>query len=153
MVNNNIVLENARLIFRNFSGKPSKFNSAGNRNFCVILDPDTAQQMADEGWNVKWPKGDDDSLKPYIQVAVSFEHIQPKIWLVTSSGKTQVNEETVDSLDWAEMENVDLIIRPYNWEVNGKVGVKAYVKSMYVTIAEDELEKKYRVSDEDDLDY
>lgn len=153
MVNDNIVLENARLIFRNFSGKPSKYNSAGNRNFCVILDPETAQQMADDGWNVKWPKTDDDNLKPFIQISVSFEHIKPKIWLITSTGRTQVTEETVDSLDWAEMANVDLIINPYNWKVNGKVGVKAYVKSMFITIAEDELEKKYRVSDEDDMNY
>ena len=61
-----------------------------------------------------------------------------------------MTDETVSVLDYAEIENVDVIVRPYVWEVNGKSGVKAYVKNMYVTIAENEFEKKYRNLDEED---
>jgi hypothetical protein len=68
----------------------------------------------------------------------------PKITLITGTGRQFLDEDTVNILDWAEFEAVDLIVRPYNWELNGKKGVKAYLKTMYVTIVEDELAKKYR---------
>ena len=145
MVKNNIIIENARIGFRNFSGKEGKFNPAGRRNFCVFLDFDLGLTMEQDGWNVRWlePRDPDENKQPYLQVAVSFDNIPPKMLIVSSKGKTILDAESVSILDWAEISEVDLIIRPYNWDVNGKAGVKAYVKSMYVTIAEDEFEAKY----------
>lgn len=145
MVKNNIVIENAQIGFRNFSGNAGKFNPAGRRNFCVFLDNDLGKVLENDGWNVRWlqPKDEADEPKPYLQVAVSYDNIPPKIVLVTKKGKTVLDEQSVSILDWAEISCVDLIIRPYNWEVSGKGGVKAYVKSMYVSIVEDEFESKY----------
>ena len=146
MLNKNIIIENARIGFRNFSGKEGKYNPAGRRNFCVFLDSKIAEELIGDGWNIRYlePRDPDDDKQAYLQVAVNFSNITPKIIVITSKNKTTLEESTVNMLDWAEIENVDLIIRPYNWDVNGKSGVKAYIKSMYVTLVEDEFEKKYR---------
>lgn len=147
MANNNKAFEDIRICFRNFSGKPSQFNSEGNRNFCMIFnDPNEAEQMRADGWNVKYlqPREEGDEPTPYMQVKVSFGPYPPKIVMITSGGQTLLDEDSVALLDAAEIVHVDLIVRPYTWHVRGQSGVKAYAKAMYVTIAEDEFEKKYR---------
>lgn len=146
MVNTNIKIENARVRFKNFSGKEGKYNPAGRRNFCVLLDEEDAQSLFEEGWNVKYLQPKDkngDDPQAYLPVAVSYANIPPKVYLVTSKQKTLLDEETIGMLDWGEFESFDLVIRPYNYDVNGKTGVKAYLKTLYANLVEDEFADKY----------
>lgn len=145
MVNNNLVIENATILFRNFSGEASKYNRKGDRNFCVYLDPEVASSLKNDGWTIRYTKqrDEDDIPRPYMQVKVSFDNIPPQIILVTRKNKKALNDSNVEMLDWAELERVDLIIRPYNWSVDGKHGVKGYLKTGYFTIVEDEFAERY----------
>ncbi len=141
-------MEDARVIFRNFAGKEGMYNREGDRNFCVLLEPDLAEAMAKDGWNIKTlkPREDDESQDgtPYLQISVGFKGRPPHIVMITSRGRVDLGEEEVELLDWADIRTADLIVRPYNWgPINGKTGVKAYLKSIFITIEEDELDLKY----------
>lgn len=140
-----VTLEGVDIMFRNFAGKEGQYNREGDRNFAVKLDHETAEMLAADGWNVKTlePREEGDEPTPYIPVAVRFDVVPPTVMMITSTGRARLDEETVAVLDYANIENVDLIIRAYEWSVNGKSGRKAYLKSLYATIEEDELERKY----------
>lgn len=141
-----LVIENAHLFSKNFSGKEGQYNPAGRRNFCVFIDdPDLARDMEEDGWNIKWLNPKDEGAEPraFIQVAVSYKNIPPKVVIISSRGQTVLNEDEINMLDWAEVENFDVSINPSSWEVNGNRGIKGYLKSIYATIVEDELDAKY----------
>lgn len=140
-------IENATIIWKNFAGAPDKFHSQGGyRKFNVIIDdPDEAQKLNDDGWNIKVrpPREEGDSPLFTLEVAVSFMNYPPKIIMMTSTNKVELDEDSVECLDTADILSADLIISPYNYDVNGKKGIKAYLKTAYITIEEDRFAAKY----------
>jgi hypothetical protein len=143
------MVEDARIIFRNFAGKEGQYNREGDRNFAVVLPADIADQMLRDGWNVRFLDAREEGDEPtaYISVAVNFSNRPPRIMLLTSTSRTQLDEKSVEVLDWADIRTADLIARGYDWTVNGKTGTKAYLQSLFVTIEEDALERKYAIHD------
>lgn len=156
-VTSNIKIEDARLIFKNFQGKGSNYNKEGDKNFGVLIDDDLAKDLEADGWRIKYrpPREDDPEQheQAWLPVKVKFGMYPPIAVLITSRGKTRLDDETIGQLDWASIKTVDLIIRPYNYPAaNGRpAGVAAYLKSIYVTVNEDDLAIKYAdIPDADD---
>ena len=141
----------ARIGFKNFTGLEGAYNKEGERSFAVFLDDELAETLSADGWNVKYPKpreisGDEeDTRQPYLAVEVAFGKFPPKIVTITNDIPKVLSEEEVNTLDWLEIENVDLVINPYHWSVNGNSGVKAYLKAIYATIESDMFSQKYGI--------
>lgn len=138
-------IDDATIIFRNFMGKEGKYNREGDRNFCVLLENDIAEDLIREGWNIKHLRAreEGDTDQAYLQVSVSYRKIPPRIAMVTSRGKTMLEEDMVEILDLVEIAKIDLNINPYEWSVSGSSGKKAYLKTLYLTVLEDELDLRY----------
>lgn len=140
-----VIIRDAHIFKTNFAGKEiPPYNPAGRRNFLVSIDdPKVAEDMEKDGWNVKWPENPDEGKSPFISVAVNFSIRPPKIIVESSKGRTRIDEESVDMLDWAEITHVDLSINPRYWDDNGKQRIKAYLRTMRIVIFEDELERDF----------
>jgi hypothetical protein len=143
-----LTLRDVTVIFRNFNGAEKPFNPAGQRNFSILVDPASAADMLNDGWNIKHMKpreGDDpnEPLQAHLPVKVNFKGRPPSIVMVTSKGKTPLTEDMVGALDYVVFEKADLTINPYRWDVSGKQGITAYCKTLYVTIQEDPLDLEY----------
>ena len=129
-------IDNARIVYRNFAGEGSKFNREGDRNFAVIIeDEETAEALTKEGWNVKVkpPRDEDDTPFMFLPVKVKFNDRGPTVYLKSGNADpVKLNEENVRCIDEIDILSVNLDIRPYNWDVNGKEGRTAYLQSMLV---------------------
>ena len=148
MVTENLVLENAQLGrggFRNFAGEKTQFNPPGKRTFVVLLDEQNGHVLEEQGWHIRWrqPRDEQDDPVAMLTVEVKFGDYPPKIILISGTQRTPLDESNIAILDTAEIERCDLIVRPYNWSVNGNEGTKAYVKTMYVTLQEDDFGGRY----------
>lgn len=139
-------MEDVRLIWRNFEGREGLYNDFGKRNFSIVLDEMEALEMIEAGWAVKRkdPKEEGDLPLYHLPVKVNFRSKRPPILvMISSKGRTNLDETTCALIDFAELLKVDLILNPYHWDVSGKQGIKAYLKKVYVTIYEDFLDLKY----------
>lgn len=128
-------IDDARIIYRNFAGRGDKFNREGDRNFAVVIpDEGLANELTERGWNVKIkpPRDEDDTPFMFLPVKVKFNDRGPNIYLKTGDVQNRLDEESVGLIDNIDIVGVDLDVRPYDWEVNGKEGRTAYLQSMRV---------------------
>ena len=143
---NNINIEGAIVIWKNFSGERDKFNP-GKRGFSVVIDDAVmADELRNEGWNLKdrpLQEGADPSEQEWTLPVKLNMNRYTQVWLIVGNHKTLLDENTVAQLDVVDFVNCDISIRPYEWEMGGRAGITAYVDSMYVTIRENKFAEKY----------
>lgn len=147
----NLVIDNAKLIYRNFAGAAGPFNAAGVRSFSVRIETvEEAQALEALGWKIKYTKPREDGEPPafaaHLPVSLKYHPKvnPPRVRVITSRGQTNYDEEAIDVLDYMDIAKVDLIIRPFHWKLpSGSEGVKNMLSSIYITIREDELELRY----------
>ena len=152
-IRKNFLLEHAQLMwgsYKNFSGRATKYNRQGVRNFCLIIPDELAPQMQEDGWNVKIkaPRDEGDAPIYYISVNVSYGNTyfgDPTVVRMTSTTRVELTEETIGQLDEDEILEADVLIRPhFSVGDNGETRIKGYLKEMYVTV-QDSLADKYSV--------
>ena len=139
-------IDDAKIIFKNFEGRGDKFNRAGDRNFSLLIeDPNTADALVKEGWNVKIKPGRDEDEEPFMRlpVKVKFTEYGPNVYLRTGDRVNKLDEESISCLDDIDIESVNMDIRPYDWEVNGRTGRTAYLQSMEVVQRIDRFSARY----------
>ena len=143
---NNINIEGATIIWKNFSGERDRFNP-GKRGFSVVIDDEVmADELRQEGWNIKerpLQEGADPSEQEWTLPVKLNMNRYTQVWLIVGNHKTLLDENTVAQLDVVDIIDCDISIRPYEWEMSGRTGITAYVDSMYVTIRENKFAEKY----------
>lgn len=145
-------IDDAKIIFKNFEGRGDKFNREGDRNFSLLIeDPNTADALVKEGWNVKIKPGRDEDEEPFMRlpVKVKFTEYGPNVYLRTLDRVNKLDEESISCLDNIDIESVNMDIRPYDWEVNGRTGRTAYLQSMEVVQRIDRFSARYGGNDID----
>lgn len=133
-----LMIEDAKLLFTNFAGSPTRYNSeGGKREFSVALPLNLVEDLEKDGWNVKYRKNADggfDPERPYLGVKVSYKFRAPAIWLITGGRKQLMTEDTVGTLDNITIKTADMVIHPSVYDVRGQQGISAYVKELYVVM-------------------
>lgn len=149
-----ITVRDAKMAKRNFEGRATKFKEAGPdaRGFLLILTKEMYDEFLAGGLNVKEmparPEYDEDEPLRYLPVAIGYKIKPPRVVLVTSKGKVNLGEDAVAVVDWVDIDKVDLIFNVAHWKGTGdKGGIKCWLKTIFITINEDELEAEYGIND------
>ena len=137
-----VQIDNARLIWKNFEGRKSKFNQAGDRDFNVVIP---TQEQADMllndtnkygvGWNVRIRAPREEGESPLMTLKVKigrFNERGPFIYLVSGQNKVRLTEDTVQCLDTMDIRYVNMDIRPYDGEGAQGPFRSAYLHAMEV---------------------
>jgi len=129
------------MAWRNFRGLiTNKYASEGQRFFVIKFDKDQLG-MIPASWPIQQRTLDGVSTF-YMKVHVNF-HIDargtdaPVIYFTNRVGNTiQLGEATCGALDGINFDTCDLVVREFQWTVNGREGVSAFLTELHIVEGE-----------------
>jgi len=147
---NDINITNGEIAYSNFAGRPTAYKPEGGvRTVTFVMPEEIVPDLQKDGWKVRRQEFEDGSYRYLLEATFLFRTREgklrdPKIFIVRGNELIHVTEETVDTLDHAEIISADAVIGPYYYDYAGKQGIKAYLNSLYLTIKENPIDEKYR---------
>lgn len=140
MVDGNLRVENAVIIFKNFSGNPTNLNpQGGKRTFSLCLPADWANILRSEGWNVKEREIEDGEVLYHTEIVVNENcKYPPHLYLLTefmgNKALTLLPSDQYRRLDENMIVTVDLEIHPYEHGRGIAGSKKGYLKNLWATL-------------------
>ena len=147
-----VIFKNATIWFKNFDGSRDR---NGKRTFNILLksdnydafDDDYIQELADQGWNIKFSNRLNDDGEPLyvtIPVEIRFDRYPPEVVVISRGKRVDLNEDTIGELQGASIDKINLRIGPRVWfdDKTETCKVKAYLRKMHVYLRDmhDELD-------------
>mgnify|MGYP000001665403 FL=1 len=88
-----------------------------------------------------------------LPIKVKFTNYGPNVYLRTGNRVNELNEESIACLDNIEIDSVNMDIRPYDWDVNGRTGRTAYLQSMEVVQRIDRFAARYANKNDEEVPF
>lgn len=126
-----IQVDDGIIAWPNFAGEEKTYNEKGKRNFIWRFnDPELAERLINDGWNVKIKPPREEGGEPSMQLAVKVNlegWNPPNIYLVSGNNVRKLDAESVAILDDIVMVKADFDIRAYDYNTPRGSGRAAYL--------------------------
>ena len=133
-----LLVDDAKIIYKNFAGRGSDYNKEGDRNFSLVIPQEFVEGLLADGWNVKEKVSQSTGEKFYV-MPVTVRYFDENgdgcdAVMKANGSKIILNPDTIGQLDRADIVRCDMDIRPYFWKYGNKSGKSAQLEVISVEI-------------------
>lgn len=139
---------------RNFGGEERKdkitgrtVNSAGYRNFLLFVSEDIAEELKDQGCEVKYTKvqGPNDTPMPYVSITVSYYIRDVEACMISNGNVTQLDQNHIYMLNNVDFKNVciELAYGKEKVHQNGVKYIPLYAQKIWAEVVPSYFAEKY----------
>ena len=153
---NLVVIENTKLILRNFAGKATNYEPEDKPSFGVLISQEDADEFEAQGLPVKYlkPRHDEDVPIPFLKVRVNMKRDPAPLVVMkrfsedgTLVDKTVLDQDTISTLDYADIADASLRLSIYEWTFQKKTGKSWYLHDLVCNLNADDFLTKYDLND------